>query len=157
MPLPLPRTLAARAALAAVAASLAAPAPCAEPPGAAAATGGAAPAPAPPAAADPAPRRARGTAAWTRRATCRPTRGAAGIQYCCSNELRRAPGLSAKLVVTLVVAASGRVTEATMAHSSLGSSRLAECPLAQIRNWRFPEIPEGVTTFQTPFVFTPPE
>jgi hypothetical protein len=28
--------------------------------------------------------------------------------------------------------------------------------LAQIRGWRFPAIPYGVTSFRAPFVFTPP-
>lgn len=84
-------------------------------------------------------------------------RYAAGIQYCYSNELRRTPGLAGKLVVTLVVAASGQVTEASVAQNTLGSERLAACALSQIREWKFPAISEGVTTFQTPFVFTPPE
>jgi hypothetical protein len=33
---------------------------------------------------------------------------------------------------------------------------VASCALAQMREWRFPAIPSGVTTFQAPFVFTPP-
>jgi len=83
-------------------------------------------------------------------------RYAAGIQYCYGTELKRDPGLKGKLVVAMTVAASGAVTEATVVQNTVGSSRLADCALAQIREWRFPAIPEGVTTFQTPFVFTPP-
>ena len=83
-------------------------------------------------------------------------RYAAGIQYCYGTELKRDPGLRGKMVVALTVAASGEVTEATLVQNSVGSARLADCALAQIREWRFPAIPEGVTTFQTPFVFTPP-
>ncbi|HET9328270.1 MAG TPA: AgmX/PglI C-terminal domain-containing protein [Candidatus Eisenbacteria bacterium] len=82
---------------------------------------------------------------------------AAGIQYCYGNELKRTPGLKGKLVVAISVAASGMVIEATVVQNTVGSERLASCALSQIRDWRFPAIPEGVTAFQTPFVFTPPE
>ncbi len=84
-------------------------------------------------------------------------RYAAGIQYCYGNELKRDPSLKGKLVVALTVAASGAVTEASIVQNSTGSSRLAQCALSQIRDWRFPPIAQGVTTFQTPFVFTPPQ
>ena len=40
--------------------------------------------------------------------------------------------------------------------NTLGSERLESCALGQIREWRFPPVPKGVTTFQAPFVFTPP-
>lgn len=81
---------------------------------------------------------------------------AAGIQYCYGNELKRDPSLSGKLVVAMTVAASGEVIEARVVQNTVGSERLASCALAQIRDWRFPVIAEGVTSFQAPFVFTPP-
>ena len=81
---------------------------------------------------------------------------AAGIQYCYSNELNRAPGLRGKLVVALTVAASGQVTDARILSDTMSSSRLQACALSQIREWKFPPIAHGVTTFQAPFVFTPP-
>jgi TonB family protein len=84
-------------------------------------------------------------------------RYAAGIQYCYANELKRDPTLSGKLVVAISVAASGEVVEAGVVRNTIGSARLSDCALSQIRNWRFPAVPEGVTTFQVPFVFTPPE
>jgi TonB family protein len=83
-------------------------------------------------------------------------RYAAGIQFCYGNELKRDPTLRGKLVVSLTVAPSGEVSEAAVVQNTLGSDRLASCALAQIRDWRFPAIPVGVTTFQVPFVFTPP-
>ena len=83
-------------------------------------------------------------------------RYAAGIQYCYENELNRQPGLRGKLVVALTVAASGEVTEASALQNTLGSASIAHCALSQIRQWKFPPIPAGVTTFQTPFIFTPP-
>lgn len=84
-------------------------------------------------------------------------RYAAGIQYCYGSELKREPSLRGKLVVAITVAASGEVTEATVVSNSTGSSRLSQCALSQIRDWRFPAIAQGVTTFQAPFVFTPPQ
>ena len=40
---------------------------------------------------------------------------------------------------------------------SLGSPAVTDCVLAQMRGWKFPAIEQGVVTFKTPFVFTPPE
>jgi TonB family protein len=83
-------------------------------------------------------------------------RYAAGIQYCYENELRRDPRLAGKLVVMLSIAASGEVLDVRVVQDGVGSSRLTSCALSQIHEWRFPPVPKGVTTFQTPFVFTPP-
>jgi TonB family protein len=83
-------------------------------------------------------------------------RYAAGIQYCYGNELKRDPSLRGKLVVAITVDAAGRVTAADVIQDTVGSPALATCALSQIRDWRFPAIPRGVTTFQAPFVFTPP-
>jgi hypothetical protein len=48
------------------------------------------------------------------------------------------------------------VLEATIVEDAVGSDRLAACALSQIKDWKFPPIERGLTTFQTPFVFTPP-
>ena len=82
---------------------------------------------------------------------------APGIQYCYDNELKKAPGLGGKLLVSITVAANGRVTEAAIVQDSVGSAGLKSCALAQIEAWKFPKVEEGVVTFQAPFVFTPPE
>ncbi len=81
---------------------------------------------------------------------------AAGIQYCYGNELKRDPTLKGKLVVAITVAASGAVTEVSVVRNTVGSARLESCALSQIHDWKFPAIAEGSTTFQAPFVFTPP-
>jgi len=83
-------------------------------------------------------------------------RYAAGIQFCYENELNREPGLRGKLVVAITVSASGEVTEASVVQNTFASNRIASCALAQIRQWKFPPIASGSTSFQTPFVFTPP-
>ena len=82
---------------------------------------------------------------------------AAGIQYCYESELKRDETLRGKLVVTMTVTAGGAVQEATVVRNTVGSERLAACALSQIRSWRFPPIDGGLTTFQAPFVFTPPK
>jgi TonB family protein len=82
---------------------------------------------------------------------------AAGIQYCYESELKRDESLRGKLVVAMTVTAAGNVQEATVVRNSVGSERLAACALSQIRSWKFPPISGGLTTFQAPFVFTPPK
>jgi TonB family protein len=84
-------------------------------------------------------------------------RYAAGIQFCYDNQLKKQPGLRGKLVVSLTVLANGSVSEAIVVQDDLGSTAVTQCVLSQIRAWRFPEIPQGVVSFKTPFVFTPPE
>ena len=82
---------------------------------------------------------------------------AAGIQYCYEAELKRDEHLTGKLVVAMTVTAAGNVQEATVVRNTLGSERIASCALSQIRSWKFPPISGGLTTFQAPFVFTPPK
>jgi outer membrane biosynthesis protein TonB len=84
-------------------------------------------------------------------------RYAPGIEFCYDNELKRSPGLRGKLVAAITVAASGKVTEVRLVQDTVKSSRLAGCMLAQIREWKFPAVSSGSTTFRTPFVFTPPK
>jgi TonB family protein len=84
-------------------------------------------------------------------------RYAPGIQFCYDNELKRSPGIRGKMVAAITVAASGAVTDARVVSSTVGSSGLSECALAQIREWRFPAVPSGTTVFRAPFVFTPPK
>lgn len=82
---------------------------------------------------------------------------APGIQFCYDNELEKHPGLGGKFVVSITVTAAGHVSGAQVVKNTVGSPELTACALAQIETWRFPAIPEGVVTFQAPFVFTPPE
>lgn len=60
-------------------------------------------------------------------------------------------------MLRITVAANGDVTEATVIENSLRPPRLTSCALAQVREWKFPPVPRGVTSFQVPFVFTPPQ
>ena len=84
-------------------------------------------------------------------------RYAAGIQYCYENELKRESSLAGKVVVAITIAAAGNVLNATVVDDSIGSEAMLGCAMAQIREWKFPKIDEGVVTFRAPFVFTPPK
>jgi TonB family protein len=82
---------------------------------------------------------------------------APGIQFCYDNELKKAPGLGGKLLVSITVTATGRVTDAEIVQDTVGSAGLARCALAQVEAWKFPSVEAGTVVFQAPFVFTPPE
>ncbi len=84
-------------------------------------------------------------------------RYAPGIQFCYENELKRNAGLRGKLVVSLTVAASGRVTDVSVVENSLGSDAVVGCAVEQMHGWVFPAIEAGTSTFKAPFVFTPPD
>ena len=84
-------------------------------------------------------------------------RYAPGIQFCYDNELKQNPGLRGKIIAALTLAPSGQVTNVKLVSDTVQSARMRSCVLAQIKEWRFPAISEGVTVFKTPFVFTPPQ
>lgn len=84
-------------------------------------------------------------------------RYAAGIQYCYENELKRDAGLAGKVVVAITIAAAGNVLNATIVEDTVGSDGMVSCAMAQINEWKFPKIDDGVVTFRAPFVFTPPK
>ncbi len=84
-------------------------------------------------------------------------RYAPGIQFCYDNELKKNPSVRGKLVVSLTVLPDGSVSDAIIVENSLKSKAVTDCVLSQIRGWQFPAIPQGTTSFKTPFVFTPPD
>lgn len=84
-------------------------------------------------------------------------RYAAGIQFCYENELKRNPGLRGKLVFSLTVDAAGRVTDVRVVENGLAAPAVSDCALAQMREWKFPAVASGITTFRAPFMFTPPQ
>lgn len=82
---------------------------------------------------------------------------AAGIQYCYDNELKHDPTLEGKVITVITVAANGQVADVSIALDTVGSDEMQACILSQIRGWKFPPIADGSTSFQAPFVFTPPK
>lgn len=81
-------------------------------------------------------------------------RYAAGIQYCYDEQLKSQPELRGKLVVSITVTPSGKVSETHVVQDTLGSSAVSGCVLSQIQGWNFGQVTEGEVTFRTPFVFT---
>ncbi|MBZ0253179.1 MAG: TonB family protein [Candidatus Methylomirabilis sp.] len=80
-----------------------------------------------------------------------------GLRYLYNQELRADPSLQGKLTVTFEILPDGRVTNARMQSSSLGSQKLNRDLMGRIGTWKFPSIEENVTVEVTyPFLFLPP-
>ena len=58
-----------------------------------------------------------------------------------------------KIVFDWVIAASGKVSSARQAWSSVRSSAISNCILQEIRGWRFPKPDGGSVQVRYPFVF----
>lgn len=60
------------------------------------------------------------------------------IVYCYEQGLQNHPQLTGRVTVDFVIGASGRITKASIAQSSLGSKAVETCMLARMRGWQFP-------------------
>jgi pSer/pThr/pTyr-binding forkhead associated (FHA) protein/outer membrane biosynthesis protein TonB len=77
------------------------------------------------------------------------------IRSCYERELQRQPNMYGKLVLQWNIEEKGKVTEAKVKSSSLGSNKVAACIISRLRTWRFPEPPPGtIGQVSYPFVFT---
>jgi TonB family protein len=76
------------------------------------------------------------------------------IKYCYESKLRASPTLSGKVTVQFVIGRKGKVVDARIKSSSLGSSEVESCVLKQIRKMKFPKPKGGVVSVSYPFVFT---
>jgi hypothetical protein len=77
----------------------------------------------------------------------------AQVQRCYETQLLKNPALAGKIVFEWVVGKTGRVASARQISSTLRSSAVASCILAQMRRWRFPAPREGTRSIRYPFVF----
>ncbi len=76
------------------------------------------------------------------------------IQACYEKTLNKQPGLYGKVILEWVITTNGRVKDARVQSTTLGSSEVENCVLSRLRTWKFPEPPpdqEAVVTF--PFLF----
>lgn len=80
-------------------------------------------------------------------------RRAHAIRACYERRLGVDPHLAGKLVVRWTVGANGRVSQASVASSSLGDSAVGSCVLRVVRRMAFQKPRDGVCTVQWPFVF----
>ena len=76
------------------------------------------------------------------------------VKSCYNQELNRNKDAFGKLVLQWNIVEQGRVREAKVVSNSVGSQRMANCIIAKLKTWRFPEPPknvEGQVTY--PFTF----
>ena len=78
------------------------------------------------------------------------------LGYCHEMEVKPGPSLMDKVVVELEISADGRVREAEVTRSTLGSQEKEQCIIEQVKEWTFPALEEGNSTrVVLPFVFQP--
>ncbi|WP_373999455.1 TonB family protein [Bdellovibrio bacteriovorus] len=60
------------------------------------------------------------------------------ITYCYEKGLQAQPSIGGRVAVSFVIGASGRITTAKVAESSLGSRMVESCMLQRMKTWQFP-------------------
>ncbi len=77
------------------------------------------------------------------------------VRYCYEKALKSNPTLQGKLVLKLIILATGRVT-AKIGEDTLKDGKVAECVAKQAARWRFPKPAGGGTVVVSyPFMFSP--
>src|SRR5947208_2959153 len=78
------------------------------------------------------------------------------IKYCYEKELSKDPGLYGKITVLFMIEGTGRVGEALVQQTTMGSEPVESCIINHVRRWMFPS-PQGGGTVQVtyPYVFKP--
>src|ERR671937_107117 len=76
------------------------------------------------------------------------------IKYCYEKELSKKPELYGKVTVLFMIEGSGRVGEALVQQTTMGSEPVETCMVNHVRRWTFP-APQGGGTVQVtyPYVF----
>lgn len=78
------------------------------------------------------------------------------FKSCYERALNRDPSLNGKIVLRWEINERGRVGEAGVASSTMGSPEVEQCTVRVLRTLAFPEAPKGqVADVQYPFVFAP--
>ncbi len=77
------------------------------------------------------------------------------IKACYERELNRTPDLVGKLVIEWDIGEKGAVLRTAVQKNELGNRAVAECLMARLKMWRFPEPPTNeIVTVAYPFVFS---
>ena len=76
------------------------------------------------------------------------------VKYCYEKELTKDHSLYGKVAVVFVIDGAGRVSDALVQQSTMGSEAVEGCIVSHVRRWAFP-APEGGGTVQVtyPYVF----
>ncbi len=76
------------------------------------------------------------------------------IQFCYEKELQKNPALGGKIAVVWTIEATGQVSDATVAETTMGNRSVEDCIVSRIRRWKFPEAQSGGSTVVTfPWIF----
>jgi len=76
------------------------------------------------------------------------------IRYCYERELTRSPGLYGKIMVKFIIAATGRVSNSSIAQTTMKNAAVESCIAGKVRGWRFPRPKGGGIVIVTyPFIF----
>ncbi|HUU00998.1 MAG TPA: AgmX/PglI C-terminal domain-containing protein [Myxococcota bacterium] len=76
------------------------------------------------------------------------------VKYCYEKELIKNPSLSGKVVVNFIIAADGRVQQARIESSTIGSKQVEKCIIYAVRRFKFPKPKGGgVVNVNYPFIF----
>lgn len=78
------------------------------------------------------------------------------IKYCYQKQLQRDPSLGGKVTVKFTIAASGSVSKASVAASTMGNATVDTCVVDRFRKMTFPKPKGGgIVVVKYPFVFSP--
>ncbi|NOZ85026.1 MAG: TonB family protein [Deltaproteobacteria bacterium] len=78
----------------------------------------------------------------------------AQIKYCYDRELVRTKGLFGKIVVQFTIQPSGRVSQASVAQTTMHNRNVENCVVTRIKTWRFPKPKGGgIVIVKYPFIF----
>lgn len=78
------------------------------------------------------------------------------IKFCYEKELQQKPELQGKVLVQFVIDATGAVSDASVAETTIDDANVETCILSQIRRWKFPEPNGGgVVSITHPWFFKP--
>jgi TonB family protein len=78
------------------------------------------------------------------------------VKYCYERKLRENPNLRGKIVVQIIVAPDGSVSDASVVSSTIGDPDVEQCILSRVRQWKdFEPINpnEGTVTFKQTYTF----
>ena len=82
-------------------------------------------------------------------------RNRAQIRSCYEKSLARNPTLSGKIMLQLIIAPAGTVTEAKVVQTTVNDAELEACVASRAKNWAFP-AGDGEVKVVYPFVLRPP-
>ncbi len=82
-------------------------------------------------------------------------RRAGAIRACYETQLRIHESLAGKTTIRWIIDGEGKVSEASIASSTLGNAKVEECVLRVVRAMEFQKPESGICVVQWPFIFSP--